>query len=247
MTRGPRTSVPALTVLGGFELSVGGAAVPLQRSAQRLVAFLALQARPLQRAFVAGSLWLDMPERRATASLRTALWRTNSGRRAIVVTSATHVGLEPAVAVDLRHTTQLARSIIDGRANGRQPAPDAVATLMRAPDELLPDWYEDWVVVERERYRQLRLHALEALSFELAAHGDFSRAVEAGVAAVAIEPLRESAHRALMNAHLEEGNAVEAIRQYRSFTRLLRAQLGIDPSAHIRALADRAVGAGRPR
>ena len=37
--------------------------------------------------------------------------------------------------------------------------------------ELLPDWYDDWVLLERERFRQLRLHALDALCDDLTRAG----------------------------------------------------------------------------
>jgi DNA-binding SARP family transcriptional activator len=65
---------------------------------------------------------------------------------------------------------------------------------------------------------------------KLAALGQFGRAVEAALAAVASEPLRESAHRALISVHLAQGNQVEAIRQYCSYANLLREELELEPS-----------------
>jgi DNA-binding SARP family transcriptional activator len=236
-------AAPAITILGGFELRVGGAPVPLQPSAQRLVAFLALHGRPVQRAYVAGSLWLDASEGRATASLRTTLWRAATAAAGqLVEATATHLALGESVEVDLREATSLAHSVIDGRH--ARPPREAAERLLRADDDVLPDWYDDWVVIERERYRQLRLHALEALCVELAGAGAYADAVDAGIAAVAVEPLRESAHRALMEAHLAEGNAVEAIREYRAFSQLLHAELGLRPTPRIRTLAERALGRG---
>src|SRR5688572_24208060 len=64
-----------LRVLESFHLAYDRAPVRLPMSAQRVLAFLALHERPLQRSYVAGSLWLDLPEARAHASLRSALWR----------------------------------------------------------------------------------------------------------------------------------------------------------------------------
>ena len=57
-----------------------------------------------------------------------------------------------------------------------------------------------------------------------------------GLAAVAAEPLRESAHRAVVSVHLEEGNVSEAIRQYRLCRRLLGTELGIEPSERMQVL-----------
>jgi DNA-binding SARP family transcriptional activator len=102
--------------------------------------------------------------------------------------------------------------------------------------DLLAGWYEDWVLIERERFRQLRLHALEAICERLVALGRFGEAVEAGLAAVAGEPLRESAHRALIQAYLAEGNPWEGVRQFRSYAQLLREELGAETSPMMRDL-----------
>jgi DNA-binding SARP family transcriptional activator len=91
-------------------------------------------------------------------------------------------------------------------------------------------------VIERERLRQLFMHALERLSAEARAQGRFGEATEAGLAAVAFEPLRESAHRVVIEAHLAEGNVGEAIRQYELLRRLLQSKLGLEPTAQIREL-----------
>ena len=63
----------SLTLLRGFQLESHGKDIELPLGSQRLVAFLAVHRRPLQRVFVAGNLWLDHGEERANASLRTAL------------------------------------------------------------------------------------------------------------------------------------------------------------------------------
>jgi DNA-binding SARP family transcriptional activator len=112
-----------------------------------------------------------------------------------------------------------------------------VETLSAMSADLLPDWYEDdWVVAHRERYHHLRLHALEAMCERLTAARRYGEAVEAGLAAVRAEPLRESAHQALVRAHLAEGNRFEAARQYRSCRGLLRNELGLEPSPGLQAL-----------
>ena len=102
------------------------------------------------------------------------------------------------------------------------------------------------MLLERERVRQLRMHALEALAEKLAAAGRYGEAVQAAYAAVVAEPLRESAHRAVVRVHLVEGNVAEAVRAYDSFRTMLAEELGVAPSS-----ADGPAGlrpaAGRPR
>jgi DNA-binding SARP family transcriptional activator len=97
-------------------------------------------------------------------------------------------------------------------------------------NDLLPDWDEHWLDDERERLRQLRVHALEALCTRLHSGGRAAEAVCAGQAAVAVEPLRESAQRLLIIAHLAEGNVSEARRQFEIFRRLLWDNLQLAPS-----------------
>ncbi|MQA86310.1 MAG: hypothetical protein GEV03_17165 [Streptosporangiales bacterium] len=83
---------------------------------------------------------------------------------------------------------------------------------------------------------QVRLHALEALCAHHRASGRLDTALQAGLAAVACEPLRESAHRQLARVHLAEGNPSEALRQYDLYRRLLRTELGLAPSPKFRQL-----------
>lgn len=86
---------------------------------------------------------------------------------------------------------------------------------------LLPGWYDDWVVLERERLRQLQLHALDRLAAALLAAEEPGRALDAALVAVQADPLRESAHRIVVRIHLREGNAPEALRAYERFAQLL--------------------------
>ena len=204
----------------------------MQRSGQRLLALLALQERPLERLWVAGTLWMDASEERAGASLRSALWRLpQPGGTPMVESSVTHLRLARDIDVDLHDLSarierlEQASTAIDDRTGS--------SALTR---DLLPDWYEDWVVLERERFRQLRLHALEALCARLTEAGRFGAAVQAGLAAVSGEPLRESAHRTLIRAHLAEGNPGEAVRQFHLYRRLLADELAVEPSVAIRGL-----------
>jgi DNA-binding SARP family transcriptional activator len=223
-----------LSLLNAFELRCAGEPVPLPLSAQRLLAFLALHERPLLRPFVAGTLWLDTPEDRASANLRSSLWRLHRPGHRLVEATNLQLRLAPDVHIDVRETAALARELLtgpDGRDETRIDLDGAGLT-----GELLPDWYDDWVLIERERLRQLSLHALEALGERLIAAGELTGALEAALAAVAIEPLRESAHRLLIRVHLAEGNAGEAIRQYRFCRRLLREQLALAPSPQLTEL-----------
>lgn len=213
-----------LALLEGFAVERDGVSLDLPPSAQRVLAFVALHTRPLQRAYVAGSLWADSSEERAHACLRSALWRLGRGGHRLVTGSPPLLRLCDEVAVDLRESELLARAALAGAVD------EGLVTALALGGDLLPDWYDDWVLLERERYRQLRLRALDELCERLADAGRFTEAFEAGLASVTSDPLRESAHRALVRMHLAEGNVGEAVRQYQLCRHLLEEQLGLEPS-----------------
>jgi DNA-binding SARP family transcriptional activator len=218
----------SLQMLDGFDVHVDGHALELPLSAQRVVAFVALHERPVLRSFVAGSLWLDCPEARAAGNLRSALWRIQRLSRSLVVADPRMLRMGSAVVIDVRELERLTRGELE---RGGADVP-----LRRLSADLLPDWYEDWVLIERERFRQLRLRALEVACERLASEGRLGEALDAGLLALAGEPLRESAHRALIRVHLADGNIVEAARQYKLCRRLLREQLGVEVSERMREL-----------
>jgi DNA-binding SARP family transcriptional activator len=154
----------------------------------------------------------------------------------LVTAGPTHVSLPPWVGVDLWEAqARLDARPADGDADpaGSQDA-HLDPELLQA--DVLPEWLDDWLVTERERHRQLRLHALERLCGEHRDQGRYDLAIRAGLTAVAGEPLRESAHRALIEVHLAEGNHAEALRQYQGYRHRLREELGLAPSPVIRAL-----------
>jgi len=214
-----------LQLLNGFGLVCDGRPVSLPLGSQRLLAFMALRDQPLTRAHVAGVLWADSPEDRAAASLRSTLWRLRRPGYRLVEGTTSHVRLSSTVAVDLRVGLARARAIISGDARVVEPTSDALLH-----GELLPDWYDEWLVFERERFRQLALRALELQAERRLHEGRLAEALESARAVVHSEPLRESAHRLVVRIHIEDGNPAEALRQADICRRLFRDRLHLVPS-----------------
>jgi DNA-binding SARP family transcriptional activator len=237
-------------VLGGFSCRSASGQVGLPARGERLLAFLALHRRPARRQQLAGTLWADSPDDRAAASLRSTLWRLPRPRGIpLVGANPTHVWLQEGTEVDLWHAEESLQALSAGRTPDTVAA-DPAAALHMLDADVLPDWGEDWVLLERERHRQRRLHALEGLCREHSRQGRFETALALGLAAVAGEPLRESAHRAVIEVHLAEGNPGEALRQFDLYRRLLRTELGLPPSPAIRTLVAHLLGRptdARPR
>jgi DNA-binding SARP family transcriptional activator len=225
-------NVDRLQLLDSFELRCDGRHVPLPMSAQRLLAFLAVHPRPLRRGHVAGVLWIDSREERAFASLRSALWRLQQGGRTLVDPRGGVLALHPGLRVDLHDASGLARALLNSPPTPREPG----LSWDVLKGELLPDWDDDWVAVEREHQRHLSLQAMEALANDMLLAGNPMQALEIGLAVFSREPLRESAHRLLVRVHMATGNSFEAIRQYRMYERMTLSRLGLPPSAQMHEL-----------
>jgi DNA-binding SARP family transcriptional activator len=99
--------------------------------------------------------------------------------------------------------------------------------------DLLPDWEDEWLLADRERLRQMRLHVLEAVAEQLTGRGSFGLAMEAALAALRMDSLRESAHRTVISIHLAEGNISDARRAYDRCRRIMVRDVGVEPSPAI--------------
>lgn len=220
-----------------------GRSIALPVPAQRLLAFLALEVGPVARLCAAGSLWPDRPEARAHGSLRSAMWRCGRLAPGAVVAIGSSIGLGPGVVTDVNALTSIGRQLSRADAARREDLTcgDAPALARLFEQELLTDWWEDWVEPSRERWRQVRLHGLEALARRLAEVGDIGGALDCGLAAVRAEPLRESSHRLVIELHLLEGNRSEAVREYDTYCSLLARELGVTPDPTLSQLFRRGV------
>lgn len=223
-----------VALLGGFRLLAGNDVLPISGGSERLLAFVAMHHQAVARLLVAGTLWSEASEHRAYATLRSALTRLDSASRSALQVTPLNLELARGVAVDLRDAQALAHRLLE-------PTPPVEADLSAAAIaslslDLLPVWYDDWVLREAEDWRQLRLHALEALVSGFTAARRFGDATTAAGAAIRADPLRESAQAALIRVHLSEGNQSEALRAFDRFSRLLGTELGLVPTPHLRKL-----------
>jgi DNA-binding SARP family transcriptional activator len=225
-------------LLDSFRLTIDGRAIDLPHPARRLLALLAIRRHPVLRAYAAGTLWLDTSDGRAGANLRSVLWRLRSRGLSLVTAHSGLIELAEGVEVDLWSAEAVAHRWLTGVETDL----DRASASSGLEGELLPDWYDDWMLDERERYRQLRLHALEAMAERLASDGRWGDAVLAALAALSSDPLRESAHRAVIKVYVAEGNVAEAIRQLRRCERLMIEEVGVPPSIKLQELIPAGAG-----
>ncbi len=219
-----------ISLLGTFEVRIGKCGFSLtSQSSKRLLVFLALHDRIMARVAIAGTIWPEVSDEKAGVSLRSSLSRMGAPMRDAIVAAPADLHLATNVTVDYRESLALAHRLLQSETPPKASdlTSDAVSTLS---GELLPDWYDDWVVAEAEDWRQLRMTALEAQARILTACGRLPEAAGAARAAMRAEPLRESAHASLVRVHLAEGNQSEALRVYERYRALLIAELDLEPT-----------------
>jgi DNA-binding SARP family transcriptional activator len=193
---GPRpdeTQPFALQLLGGFDLSVDGKPIELPSSAQRLIAFVALRRRPQTRLCVAGNLWPEKNDARATANLRSTLWRAHlDDGRSVLQCKGSMVRIVDSAWLDVWHIESVKPDSVvpDFKTNGRPH-------YERLFDGLLPGWYDDWVILERERLAQLQLRIAEALAHAVIEDGDYISATDIAYRTISLDPLGDVKDRIL--------------------------------------------------
>ena len=214
-------------------MTIDGRRRSVPEGSKRLLAFVALRHGWVERRHVAGTLWPVRDDGRAAGNLRSALWRLRGAGIDVLFCDKWSLSLVSGITVDTRDLSAWADRVIAGR-----PRPEDLARIHLDTDalDLLPGWYDDWTILERERLRQRLLHALESLSALLSDAGRHADAVESALAAVSAEPLRESAQRALIKAYLAERNWYDARRALDAYRDLLASELGVSPSADLVAL-----------
>jgi DNA-binding SARP family transcriptional activator len=229
MRNGDASPAVRLNLLGGFQLRHGAREVTPPHAEQRLLGFLAV-AGASHRALVSGTLWPEVTEEHALASLRSCLWRLHRALPSLVLARREVIELDPAVAVDVIGLTRTVDEVVHG-------ADDRLDALLPLRGELLPGWYDDWVVAERSRLRLLWLHALELGGAHRLSAGDHPTALRAGLEAVRADPWRESAHLLVARCLVAQGNYLAAVRQIDAYRGVL-AENGVRPSAELCRLAD---------
>ena len=226
------TSGCRVNLMGGFRMRSHDRVVELPLGAQRLVAYLALEESWVTRVHAAEMLWPDSRRHQAAANFRTALWRLRGEvGDGVVWTEPGRLALANTVAVDAQDVAKEARALISAPVgHDAEVAAVTTETVSQLSMRLLPGWYDDWVLLEQERWEQLRLYALEAAAEVLLCRGQHMLALEAGLVAARSELFRESAHRIIIRVYLAEGNCGAAVQHYQDYQRKLRRELNLAPT-----------------
>ena len=224
-------------LFGSFELKVQDRSVHLPtRKMEALFAYLVLHPGVQNRERIASLFWGDSPEELARRSLRTALsaLRKELGEQ-FILTDRETIQLNPEIPVwaDVYEVEKQAKEILS--ANNHVVS-GMETTLYRG--DLLQDFYDDWVLEEREHYRTVFVNALTHFAQFLKTRGEYQSAISIANKMIAIEPGNEQAYQHLLFCYGALGDRSEALKAYEECARRLMDQFGVEPSAATMALIE---------
>lgn len=105
--------------------------------------------------------------------------------------------------------------------------------------DLLEGWYQDWCVFERERFREMYLGMNEKLMSYCEVNNRVEQGIEFGRKILAVDQARERTHQRLMQLYYAAGYRSAAIRQFELCSKVLKEELGVEPTERTRVIFDR--------
>jgi DNA-binding SARP family transcriptional activator/tetratricopeptide (TPR) repeat protein len=230
-----------LRLFGAFQLrDEGGRTILLPtKKTKALLSYLAFHGgRPHERARLAALLWEDSNEPQARESLRQAL---SLLRKALsphhayaLATRSDTVEIESAAL--LVDAVEFERRVAGADTAGLHDAVQLYhGTFLEGFDLRAPE-FEGWLASVRQQLNEKAVDALNRLLSHHAGAGQVERGIAVATRLIALDPLGEHAHRALMQLYCRQGRHAAALAQYRLCSDVLAKELGIEPEAATKAL-----------
>lgn len=233
------------------------AELPTRRGSE-LFAFLVLEdGRAFDRLQLVDQFWSHLPEERGRRALSTELWRLGQTLRAVGMDTEKalprgpgvgYVG-QPGTTVDVQILRTASRVIhgSDPAAADRAALAAVEAGVAAYRGDLLETVYSDWCLLWREKLRAQHTEALQFLLEAAMAKQDWNAGLRHGRALLALDPLMEHVHRAVMRCHFHNGDRPLAMRQYALCEQLLREELNVEPMDETRRIQETILAVpGRP-
>ena len=218
---------------------------PLQlarRKSRAVLYYIAAQERRVSRSQLLALFWPDLPRPAGQQTLRTTLHGLRQALGDGVVIDGEHILLAEWVQVDVhRFASGLAPSARD--VEGMQAVLDLyqgdfLEGFSLETNQGAPQAFDDWVIVERERYRRLAIRGLSALAAGYEAQQEYAAAQACLERALVFNPLQEDLQRECMRLLYLAGDRPGAIQRYTDLRKLLDEEMGVPPMAETRALYD---------
>ncbi len=243
-----------IRLFGGLQLTLNGSPLSgfTSHKVAALLAFLAVERRPHSRETLAALLWGGLPDVDARNNLRQTLTNLRKLVGPYLLIDRETVAFRPVETC----VVDVEAFIACLQGGEKQAAETRVERWQAATEWYVGDFlagfvvrdapeYEEWLLAQRARYRELAMHSLHALTELLTAQGEYARAVESAARLLALDPWREEAHRQLMRLKARTGQRSAAIAQYELCRQVLEQELGVEPSAETTTLYERLKSAQR--
>lgn len=167
--------------------------------------------------------------RRALSDLRAAVPAWNAGAWLITMHGAVRWNQDAPYWLDVEAFEEL---IQQGTLAALHHAVELYA------GDLLVGWVDEWVLVERERLRELQLIALRRLVAHHSAQGGYAIALPLARQALGLDAMAEALHRDLIAVLYQAGDRAAALVEYDRLRALLSDELGVQPMAESEVLRD---------
>ena len=225
-----------IRLLGQFDVRAEGKRVTIpSRSAQSLFAYLALTAGTIhRREKLAGIFWPDTSDENARKNLRQELWRI---RKAISAQETS--GDDYFLADEFTLTFNRNANYWLDVNQIEKPELDLeslTSNLSLYQGELLPGFYEDWILLERERIQTAFENRMDELVGQLVTAERWLAVQEQSERWLSLSTAPEPAYRALMLAYGARGNTAKVASVYQRCVDELQESFGVEPSAETRGL-----------
>lgn len=230
-----------ISLFGGFEarLASGSRLSLPTRKAQALLAYLGVRPdRGHSREKLAALLWGEKRDDQARGGLRHALVDlrralADIGDRCLRVEGQTLALVSGAIEVDV---VTFERLIAERTPQALEHAADLYSGDLLMGFSVKEPLFEEWLVAERERLREMALEALARLLAHQTKAAATERAIQTAVRLLTLDPLQEVVHRALMSLYARQGRRGAALKQYQLCITALRQELGTEPEEQTRKL-----------
>lgn len=224
-----------IRLLGTFEVKHGKKAINIpSRPAQSLFAYLILSAgTPHRREKLAGLLWPDSLEETARSNLRNALWKI---RKALPSSTSTEFLQTDDLTVAFNASAEYWLDAAElEKVSENTSADELRAILSEYQGELLPGFYEEWVLLEREHLNSIFENKMMRLISLLEKDNRWLDIFDWAERWIKLGQKPEPAYRALMTAHAAKGDMSKVAATYERCVKSLK-EFGIEPSEQTRAL-----------
>jgi DNA-binding SARP family transcriptional activator len=236
----------AVKLLGQFEVRLDGIAIDIpSRTAQSLLAYLISNPGiSFRREQLAGVLWPDSTEANSKGYLRNAIWRIRKTLKDISSDNSDYI-LSNKINITFNHKLPFWVDTQALEKSKGQSAQELLEETSLYHGELLPGFYEDWVVLERERLRTVFDRKMHRLLQFLIDEKSWEQVIEQAERWISLGETPEPAYRALMIAYASLGDKGKALTTFMRCLDALEHELGVGPTEETIRLEKR-IRAGEP-